>query len=129
MIIYKTKTKSGFIALISAIIISIILLLVVTNLSLTGFFSRSNVLDRELKKRSEALAEACADTAIFKLTNDSTYNPSNEIVSVDTDDCTIMSVSSTTPRTINVRADYKNYVTNLEIEVDTDLSVQKWEEI
>ena len=67
MIILNKKRNKGFVALMSAIIISVILLLIITNLSLTAFYSRSDVLDSELKDRSSALAEACVDTAILKL--------------------------------------------------------------
>ena len=126
MIYRKPKQNSGFMALMSAIIISVVLLLLVTNLSLTGFYDRSNILDGELKERSSALAEACVDTAILKLANDPTYSPTNEDVFIGSDKCVINSISS---GTIYVRADYKNYITKLEVDVDSSLSVTRWEEV
>lgn len=125
MIYQKTKTNSGFIALMSAIIISVVLLLIVANLSLTSFYGRFNILDSELKEKSSALAEACVDTAMLKLVNDSDYS-GNETVSVDADTCEIESVSG---GMISVRADYRNYVTKLEVDVDSSISVTRWEEI
>src|SRR3989344_8321294 len=86
----NTKSNKGFVALISAIIISVILLLIATNLSLTGFYSRSNILDGELKEISSGYAEACVDTALLKLANDSGYT-GGDSVNVDGltgDDCT-----------------------------------------
>lgn len=129
MINKKIKTNSGFIALMSAIIISVILLLIATNLSLTGFYGRSNILDYELKERSSALAEACVDTALLKLANNPSYGGS-EFVNVDKvggNDCTIKPVVGDI---IQVQGYYNNiYFTNLEIEFDpSDISVTRWEE-
>ena len=130
MIFIDQKHNSGFVALISAIIISVILLLIVTNLSLTGFYDRSNILDGELKERSAALAEACADTALLKITTDPVYNPTNEIVPVGSDTCTVISVTGTTTKTILAKADFKNYITKLQIQFDTITSaVDSWQEL
>jgi hypothetical protein len=126
---YK-KNNSGFIALISAVIISIILLLMITNTSLTSFYSRSNILDYELKALAKALAEGCADTAILRLIEDPIYSGS-ETVPIGGDTCSILSVTTApSGKTILVAASYKNYVTNLKIVVQsTDMSVISWEEI
>jgi hypothetical protein len=125
------KNNFGFMALISAIIISIILLLIASSLNLTSFYNRSDILDSELKEKSSALAEACVDVAILKLANNQNYNPLNEIVSVETDNCIIQSVtSSNSQKIINIKADYNHYVTNLKIIIDSsDLHVVSWEEI
>ncbi len=128
---YKNpQTNTGFVALISAIIISVILLLMVINVSLTAFYSRFNILDSELKERSSALAEACADTAMLKLANNSSYNPVNEVVTVGSDTCTIISVTGSITKTILTKADFKNYNTKLQIKVDaTTIAVSEWKEI
>jgi uncharacterized membrane protein len=126
MIHLNQKNNEGFIALISAIIISIILLLIITNLSLTGFYNRFNILDSELKERSSALAEACADTAILNLAQGINFTGE---VSIDGEKCNIESISGSTEKTIVVEAKYKNYFTNLRVVVKTsDLSVVSWEE-
>ena len=129
----KIKTNAGFIALMSTVIISVILLLIAVNLSQTSFFGRFNILDAELKEKSSALAEACADTALLKLVNNPSYFPpaGGESVSVDGNDCIIESVSLSIPKIINVQTDYKNYITKFKIEVDPsdDMAVVSWEEI
>ena len=128
MITLSKKTNKGFMALMSAIIISFILLLIVTSLGFTSFYGRSNILDFELKERSSALAEACGDMAILKITNDPAYNPANESIDVaNGESCIIRSVSGS-PKAIRIKADYKNYITNLEIEVGPSMTVTKWEE-
>lgn len=125
------KNNSGFVALISAIIISVILLLIATNLSLTGFYDRSNILDSELKERSSALAEACADTALLKLANDPNYIGGETITVSGSDTCTIDPTILSDPRTFITKADYNNtYFTKLKIVVDVaSVSVASWEEI
>ncbi len=130
MINQKIKNNTGFIALVSAVIISVVLLLVATNLSITSFYSRSNILDSELKEKSLALAEACADTAILKLVNNPNYNPINESVVVGGDNCIIQSVAGTNPKIISVRTNYRNYITKLEISIDpATMMVIYWKEM
>ncbi len=124
---YNIQKQRGFIALISAIIISVILLLVITNLSLTSFYDRFNVLDTELKTRSSDLAEACADTALLNVAKNITYTGS---VSVGADTCTIQSVTGSSQKTILIQANYKNYYTNLQIVANaSDASVVSWQEL
>ena len=129
----KLKNKnSGFIALISVILLSVILLLVVTSTSLDGFYSRFNIFDYESKERSNALAEACADTVLLKLINDSSYTGGGSPVVVSgSDTCTIDSTSVTIPdRTFVLHAIFNNSYTNLQIIVNVaSASVVQWEEI
>ncbi len=127
MIYTKRKTNRGFMALISVIIISAILLLVATSLSSSSFYGGFNVLDSELKERSSALAEACIDTAILRLANNPSYNPTDEYISLGGDGCVIESITDS-PKVINVRADYQDYVTKLEAEVDSGMSITRFEE-
>src|SRR3989344_2331312 len=61
------NASGGFIALISAVIISLVLMVVVFSVSTLAFFSRFNQLDSEYKEKSSALAESCVDLAILKL--------------------------------------------------------------
>jgi len=135
MIILKKKVikkNGGFIALMSAIIMSVILLLLMVNLSFTGFYNRFNILYSELKEKSSALAEACADTVLLKLASDSMYIGGGAPVVVSgSDTCTIDATSPTTPtRTFTLHAIYNNSYTNLQIIVNTTtLAVTRWEEI
>lgn len=125
------RHDSGFIALMSSIIFSVILLLIAVTLSFISFSGRFNILDSEMKERSSALADACVDTGLLKLANDSNY-PGNETVIVSgSDTCTIDQVATPgiDPQTFVIHADYKNYITNLRIIVDlSDTSIISWEE-
>lgn len=68
-----TTCPRGFIALISVLIISVVLLLITTSGSLAGFYTRMNALMFENKERSRALAEACIDRTLLALVVDQSY--------------------------------------------------------
>ena len=55
--------NSGFIALISVIIISAVLLIASVNLGLNGFYERFNILNTEFKEISNKLVDACLERA------------------------------------------------------------------
>ncbi|MDD5068282.1 MAG: hypothetical protein PHS53_00910 [Candidatus Pacebacteria bacterium] len=120
------KQKQGFIALISTIVISVVLLLVVSTASLTGFYGRSDILDSELKERTNALAEACVDKAILYVADGSAHTYP-ELVSVSTDKCYIDSISA---GVIKTHALYSSFRTNLQVTINTaNFSVFSWEEV
>lgn len=123
------RSQTGFIALISAIIISVVLLLVVTSAALTGFSGRFNILDSELKERSSAIADACVDEARLYLADGSIHTyPALE--PVGTDKCYIDSVTDVSPnKVIAVHAVYNDFHTNLSVTVNpTNFSVVSWQE-
>ena len=76
--------KRGFVALITAIILSLILIVITVTLNQSGFFTRSILVDSENKERSVGLAEACVDVAILRLANDPTYAGGAPSVNVGT---------------------------------------------
>jgi hypothetical protein len=134
MINSPQKNKQGaFIALISAIIISVLLLIITVSTSLTGIFGRFNVLDSESKERSVALAEACADTAILETTT-GIYGVDEEkdIGPTIQDKCTIVSAELDEPAVgqtlIKTQSGVNKAYTNLRIVIDGDYSIISWEE-
>jgi len=122
--------RRGFIALMSAIIISAILLIVATTGSLTGFFERSNILDSELKERSAAAADACADQAFLLIANDPTYTGLSLLTLNSLDSCRLL-VSGSSPKSIRIQATSSNAaVTNLQISYNpSTFSIISWQEI
>ena len=78
--------SKGFIALFSVIIISLVLLLVASALSFSGFFARFNILDSELKAQSEGLADACIEHVRLALALDAAFSGSGE-VDIDGEKC------------------------------------------
>ena len=140
------KEKNGFIALMTAIVFSFVLMITAATLSQTSFFSRAEILDAEYKERSSALAEACVDTALLKLATIPGYNPVNECNSVGDicpnggpNICSVVSVSPPALGKITIittavfpapAVTSQGAVTNLQVIVDsTDLHVLSWNEV
>lgn len=126
--------QSGFVALMSVIIILAVLLMVSASISFTSFSSRFNVSDAEYKKRSSALAEACLNAELLKLAQGSTY-ANGSIVNVGGDSCTIVSTDyPSNPTTIKTQgvfppAQPQRSFTNLTVVASsTGLSVISWVE-
>jgi len=124
--------EDGFVALISVIIITALLLIISFTLSFAGYYARFNTLNMEFKKQSVALAEACVDTARLDIASGIT--PPNT-VSIGADHCTIVSVVTVGSQTIietqaaynNVC--YKNICTNLKVIVDSNNLIVSWQEV
>ena len=115
----------------SAVVISILLLSITVGLGFSGFFGRFNILDSESKERSLALAEACGDTAIVNIAMDPDYDPDDDLVAVDSDFCTIISVSPFVgiEKTIKTQACVNKSTTNLEIKINKTFGVTSWKEL
>ena len=128
------QRQQGFIALISAIVIAALLLTVTATLSFSSYVARFNLLGSEYKERSLALAEACGDTALLKLAQDPNYNPSNEVISLGSDSCTVISLQNNTPIagqiTIITQGQFQKVTTNLKTVVSSgDLVIKCWREV
>ena len=122
--------NKGYIALMSAIVVSAILLVVTVTLSYTAFFARYNIIDNEYKERSVTLAESCVDMALLKLPNDPGYTGSSTVV-IGSDSCTIRPLyASGSQIIIETRAGFQNAYTNLRIAATpATLAVTSWQEI
>lgn len=131
------QIEKGFIALMSVIIIGIVLLLVVITASLTGFYSRFNVLDFELKERSSAAADACVSQALLNIANDASYAGAGAMPTLrlnSLDSCWVGPVTtivgSPSRKAFEVQATSSDAVTNLAIVANADdLSIISWREI
>jgi hypothetical protein len=131
--IKRHDKQDGFIALTSAILISVILLAITLTISLSGYFARFNVFDSESKERTVALAEACGDSAILEVSG-GIYS-TNKIVNVGpaTDDkCTIVSAQADQPATgqfmIKTQSVVNKVYTNMVIVLDSTFTITTWEE-
>jgi len=124
--------QTGFIALVSVLLISFVLLIFVVSIGLSGFLGRANQLESEFKRQSIASAEACVEKAIADLV---AKNPTTGTVTFGGGayTCTIVSIALDTPNmgetTIKARGVYKNSYTNLVIVVASDIqNVLSWHE-
>ncbi len=139
----KKNSRSGFVALLSVIIMSAVVLVMIFTLGTGVFFSRFSVLENENKRISSGLAEACANTAILKIAQNDSYAPAvgGECVSVsDTCGasdaimiCQICSVHlSGSIYTVRSRAEYKGSFTTLQVQGvmgPASFTLSAWSEI
>jgi hypothetical protein len=117
----KKNYRSGFIALISVLIISWMLLLAVVSLGQKAISGRFLLLDAERKARSERLAEACVEFSRIQIVNNPSYSPSPIDIKIsDSDSCKIVSVMPGIGelRGIKSCANVSDSITNLETEIN-----------
>ena len=125
----------GFIALMSAIIISAVLLILATGGSLGGFYTRMNSLSAEYKEKTYSLAQACVAHTLLALSQDPSYagNATTTVSSTETCYTGTVVTSGASPNdvyTFRTRSYLMNTYTNLEIVAKVqDLSVQTQTEI
>ena len=84
----NSNPQRGFIALMSTIVISAILLLLMAGAGLASFYARYDALGIESKHAAHALAEACVNVALLALatsTDPLRYAPNNQKINVGTD--------------------------------------------
>lgn len=106
-----TRTPRGFAALMSAIIISAVLLMLVASTSMSSFYARANTMRAEFKRISLGHAESCMNVALLKVAQDFNYDLSADPlygplphnlskngvrVEVGADDCYIIEVTLST---------------------------------
>jgi hypothetical protein len=80
--------QRGFVALISVIVISAVLLSFMASVGLASFYARFDALGIENKREATALAESCANTALLALstsTDPAHYDPSDQAIVIGTD--------------------------------------------
>ena len=111
-------SQSGFILLMSSIVISVILVAVVFSVSFSGFFTRFNLLDSYNKEASLNLAQSCGDIAVLKRIQDDTYT-GNEVLSIGSDECNIRPIPTTPPIIIETTATKGGAVSNIVIDLDS----------
>ncbi len=123
----KTSQR-GFIALISAVIISTVLLTLAVSIGSSTFFARFDALNHEYKRLSLGFAESCVTTALGKIGADYNYSASNVLVSLGTlygkpAECTIAQVAGGTPIngkkpfTITAKANFNNAFSTITTQV------------
>lgn len=129
----KNPNKGGYIALVSAIIMSAIIMLVAVTASFKGFYGRYNILDSEYKDRSLALAEACADQTLLQLANNPSYGGDATTTIAGAGQCYVGVVQNNVPifgqKTFKTRAVFQNAHTNLEIVINaSNIAIVSWKE-
>lgn len=114
----NNKHANGYIAIVSAVIITIVILTIVVSFSSSNFLGRFDSGFFEVKDSTRAIAEGCIEKALLELSNDEAYT-GNESVSVASSTCTIRPIlSGAGTKTIQTSATISDKTTNLELVVD-----------
>jgi len=117
------KSEQGYIALTSAVILGITLLVAVLGFAFIIFFNKKSTTQAILKEDSYFAARACLEKALLNLTVNSAYT-GGENVSVGSDQCTISSVvQDGINYLITATATIERSTTTLELTVDGMLDV------
>jgi hypothetical protein len=130
--IFQIIKPRGFIALMSVIILSAMLLGLVSTANTAGFFARFNALNAEYKQVAFGLAESCANVALLSLAQNYAYDPTLNaayvpsqglLVSLDADSCYIQSITDVGAGSPNFRtvlitttAGYQGSFSTVEVE-------------
>jgi len=122
--------RSGYIALVSALIISAVVFLVVFALGQASFFGRAGVADAVYKEQARALAEACVNVALLGLSEDDNY-AGDETIAVGGDYCEILPVeNASSGRIIYAQGMFGGAYTNFKVTLATaTVDIIKWEEV
>lgn len=126
------QDSRGFVALMSAILISAILLVLIFTLNISSFFNRFNVFDSENKRVSLGLAEACVNVGLLRIGQGAATTgcvPVEGSNCATTDKkCTIDSVDLT-QNIVRTSAVYQGAFTHLCVKADASLAINGWKEL
>jgi hypothetical protein len=127
----RDTATSGFIALISILIVSAVLLATTLGLAQFGLANRFFIMHLEQKAASKNLAEGCVQMARIQAYNDPSYTDSLKDVDIAEKTCTIHSVTNSgSATTIKARATEGESISNLCVVVNnTDGSFTSWKEV
>lgn len=122
------KRNSGYIALISAIIMTTILILVSITTSHSSFLGRFDSQVLEYKDKSYNLASGCLDHAKLKLAQGSYAG--NETIAIGVNTCSIGLILNESGNTvITSTATIGNTITNLRLVVNSTLNLVSLKEL
>lgn len=116
--------QRGFIALISVLILSVILLASVISLAQYGITSRYALLTLENKTITEELAQACIQVARIAIYNDHLYETVDHLIPIGNYNCMIKNIFANTPllgtSRIETNASLSGATTNLRTEIQAN---------
>lgn len=124
------KNSNGYIAITTAIILSLMVMVVAISLGSANLFTRLDVLDFYNKQTSYGVARSCLNDALLKLAMNPSYTGS-ETIAVSSWECTIQAiVTAGSNKVIKAHAAVNGATTNLQLTVvSATLSTVSLEEL
>jgi predicted PurR-regulated permease PerM len=115
-------SSPGYIALITIVIVSFLLMALVFSVSSSGFFAQSTTTINYLSAATDELADSCLNIGILKLVESRNYT-GNETVTVGAGQCTLLPILvNGTQKTIRATATTQGTVTNALVTLETTSS-------
>ncbi|HEY4498115.1 MAG TPA: hypothetical protein VJA63_00555 [Candidatus Paceibacterota bacterium] len=123
------RSSPGYIALTSAIITSVLIMIIVFAMSGAAILNRSDILDATHKERSLALAEACAEVALLKLAENPNYL-GNEPLVIGEEQCQILPLETQgSDKIIKTEANAGGATSRIKVAARSqNLDINSWEE-
>lgn len=129
---HTQKNERGFVALISILILSTVLLATTLSLAQFGLANRYFILDLEQKSESEKLASSCVHIARIMVYNNPASSVGNVISEpIGTDRCSIVRITQNgSQSTVQTKGVKGNAITNLQVVINnTNGNFVSWNEI
>jgi len=131
----RSNMNRGFIALISILIISALIVLISVGVSLRSIGETNMALDEQEAHRALALADLCSEQALINLINDINYS-GGETITVGDESCDIVSVDGVgnEDRIVKTESIVSGYTKKIKVEVaqispTTTTVISSWEEV
>lgn len=131
--VIKNKSQEGYIALISAIIISALVVFITSSANLISISESDMSLKESQRWEAFYLTTACAEEALMKLKDDLKYI-GEEGLTFENGTCTIFRLSGggNKKRTVSVSGSAFNIVRKIKIEIDEvnpEMKIGLWQEV
>ena len=124
--------NKGYIAITSALIISILLMAIVFAVSASGYFAQANTVSALLKAEGRELADTCASMALLRLQENRDEYAGNQIVTIGAENCRILPIiEGGDGFIIKTTSNIQGAITNIQVRVrETDeLEIISWGEV
>lgn len=124
------NSKSGYIALVSVLIISAVIVVIAISVALLSISEGQLSLAEVKSQTSLDFVDACAEDVLLRINNDETY--SGGTLSLPQGDCTVVVNSAGTDFTVTVEGTLDGYRKKVELKftrVPPNLNLTSWVEV
>ena len=123
------KNNKGFIALITVLIVLVVSLLIAINAGLLTISEIKTSLQENLSSRAYYFANLCAEQALIKLRENSSYQGS-ETINIENGSCTILPIEGSW--TIKVFGSASGQIKKIKIvlsQINPKITISSWQEV
>lgn len=127
--LFPYENKQGYIALISILIISALVVLIATSANLFSISESKMGLEENQSWQAYYLANLCAEEALMTLKNGGTYTE-EEIINMENGSCTIFPIEGNW--TIKVSGSVGNMTRKIKIEINSinpEIEISSWQKV